>query len=121
MALIPPVCASQHNFPNISFQSFSFFISSTFYPDISLSMVLFLLFTLTENSDLLNLHSRQQQQIYSSERILEYTGWMHQQVSNLHVSFCALFALLVIRVNLVKHKKWKSEKAKKRQEVKSEE
>jgi hypothetical protein len=46
---------------------------------------------------------------------------IHQQVSNLHVSFCALFALLVIRVNLVKHKKWKSEKAKKRQEVKSEE
>ena len=81
MALIPPVCASQHNFPNISFQSFSFFISSTFHPDISLSTVLFLLFTLTENSDLLNLHSRQQQQIYPSERILKYTGWMSALVN----------------------------------------
>ena len=81
MALIPPVCASQRNFPNISFQSFSFFISSTFHPDISLSTVLFLLFTLTENSDLLNLHSRQQQQIYPSERILKYTGWMSALVN----------------------------------------
>jgi CxC5 like cysteine cluster associated with KDZ transposases len=81
MALIPPVCASQRDFPNISFQSFSFFISSTFHPDISLSTVLFLLFTLTENSDLLNLHSRQQQQIYPSERILKYTGWMSALVN----------------------------------------
>src|SRR5882762_9309754 len=81
MALIPPVYASQRDFPNISFQSFSFFISSTFHPDISLSTVLFLLFSLTENSDLLNLHSRQQQQIYPSERIIKYTGWMSALVN----------------------------------------
>jgi hypothetical protein len=76
MALIPPVYASQREFPNISFQSFSLFISSTFHPDISLSTVLFLLFSLTENTDLLNLHSRQQQQIFPSEKIIRYTGWM---------------------------------------------
>jgi hypothetical protein len=81
MALIPPVYASQHDFPNISFQSFSVFISSTFHPDISLTTVLFLIFSLTENTDLLNLHSRQQQQIYSTERIIKYTGWMSALVN----------------------------------------
>jgi hypothetical protein len=80
MALIPPVYASQRDFPNISFQSFNHFISSTFHPNISLSTVLFLLFSLTENTDLLNLHSRQQQQIYSSEKIIKYTGWMKSLV-----------------------------------------
>ena len=80
MALIPPVYASQREFPNISFQSFNNFISSTFHPNISLSTVLFLLFSLTENTDLLNLHSRQQQQIYPSEKIIKYTGWMKSLV-----------------------------------------
>ncbi|KAF8808432.1 hypothetical protein BYT27DRAFT_7255550 [Phlegmacium glaucopus] len=41
MALIPPVYASQCDFPNISFQSFSLFISSTFHSNISLATVLF--------------------------------------------------------------------------------
>jgi hypothetical protein len=81
MAFIPLVYASQRDFPNISFQSFNRFISSTFHPDISLSTVLFLLFSLTENTDLLNLHSRQQQQIYPSERIIKYTGWMSALVN----------------------------------------
>jgi hypothetical protein len=83
MALIPPVYASQRDFPNISFQSFSLLISSTFHPDISLATVLFLLFSLTENTDLLNLHSRQQQQLYSSEKVTKYTGWMSALVNAL--------------------------------------
>jgi CxC5 like cysteine cluster associated with KDZ transposases len=76
MALIPPVYASQRDFPNITFQAFSVLISSNFHPDISLATVLFLLFSLTENTDLLNLHSRQQQKLYNSERVIKYTGWM---------------------------------------------
>jgi hypothetical protein len=76
MALIPSANASQCDFPNITFQSFSQFISSTFHPDISLATVLFLLFSLTENTDLLNFHSRQQQQLYPSEKITKYTAWM---------------------------------------------
>ncbi|KAF8797515.1 hypothetical protein BYT27DRAFT_7125458, partial [Phlegmacium glaucopus] len=83
MALIPPVYASQHDFPNISFRSFSHFISSTFHSDISLATVLFLLFSSTENTDLLNLHSRQQQQIYPSEKITKHTGWMSALVTAL--------------------------------------
>ena len=84
MALIPPVYASQRDFPNISFQSFSPFISSTFHHDISLETVLFLLFSLTENTDLLNLHSRQQQKLYPSERGKLFTGWMIALVNALH-------------------------------------
>ena len=76
MGLIPPVYATQRDFPNISFQSFSLFISSTFHKDISLATVLFLLFSLTENTDLLNLHSRQQQQLYPSEKVKKFSGWM---------------------------------------------
>jgi CxC5 like cysteine cluster associated with KDZ transposases len=83
MAVIPPVYASQRDFPNISFHSFSVLISSTFHPDISLATVLFLLFSLTENTDLLNLHSRQQQQLYVSEKVTKYTGWMTALVNAL--------------------------------------
>ena len=84
MAFIPPVYASQRDFPNISFQSFSLFISSTFHPDISLATVLFLLFSLTENTELLNLHSRQQQKLYHSEKVTKYTGWMSALVNALY-------------------------------------
>ena len=82
MAFIPPVYASQCDFPNISFPSFSLFISSTFYPNISLATVLFLLFSLIENTDLLNLHSRQQQQ-YPSEKVTKFTGQMSALVNAL--------------------------------------
>ena len=83
MALIPPVYASQQDFPNISFQSFSLFISSTFHHDISLATVLLLLFSLTENTDLLNLHSCQGQKLYPSERASKHNGWMNALVSAL--------------------------------------
>jgi CxC5 like cysteine cluster associated with KDZ transposases/CxC6 like cysteine cluster associated with KDZ transposases len=81
MALLPSVYASQRDFPNISFHSFSLLISSNFHPDISLATVLFLLFSLTENTDLLNLHSRQQQNLYHSERATKYTAWMSALVN----------------------------------------
>jgi hypothetical protein len=42
-----------------------------------------LLFSLTENSDLLNLHSCQQQQVYFSEKVTKYTGWMSALVNAL--------------------------------------
>jgi hypothetical protein len=40
------------------------------------------LFYLTENTDLLNPHSRQQQ-IYLSVRVIKYTGWMSSMVNAL--------------------------------------
>jgi len=83
LAFIPTVNAAQRDFPNISFSAFNLFISSTFHADISLETVLFLLFSLTENTDLLNLHSRQQQQLYPSEKIIKYTGWMSALVNTI--------------------------------------
>jgi hypothetical protein len=55
-------------FPNISFEIFSAFIQSTFGPKISLSTVLMLLFTLNENTDLLNLHARNQNHQFKYEQ-----------------------------------------------------
>jgi CxC5 like cysteine cluster associated with KDZ transposases len=83
LAFVPTVNAAQRDFPNISFYSFNLFISSTFHADISLETVLFLLFSLTENTDLLNLHSRQQQQLYPSEKTIKYTGWMSALVNTI--------------------------------------
>jgi hypothetical protein len=58
MCFCPGVQATQGAFPNITFEVFSAFITDTFGPKISLSTVLMLLFTLNENTDLLNMHSR---------------------------------------------------------------
>jgi hypothetical protein len=43
-------------FPDITFQAFNKFIEQNFSSKITLSTVLMLLFTITENTDLLNLH-----------------------------------------------------------------
>jgi hypothetical protein len=44
-------------FPDIPFKSFSHFITENFSSKLSLSAALVILFSLTENSDLLNLHA----------------------------------------------------------------
>jgi hypothetical protein len=56
--MVPSVHAAptEHPFPDISFYAFNQIIESTFGSDISLATVLTLLFTVTENVDLLNLH-----------------------------------------------------------------
>ncbi len=61
LGFLPAVTAlgKDQPFPDIPFIEFSQFILKTFNSDISLSTVLFLLFTLTENTELLNLHARQ--------------------------------------------------------------
>jgi len=50
--------ATQGAFPNITFKVFSAFITDNFGPKISLSIVLMLLFTLNENTNLLNIQAR---------------------------------------------------------------
>ena len=47
-------------FPDIPFKDFSAFVEQTFGSKISLATVLLLLFTMTENPELLNLHACQQ-------------------------------------------------------------
>lgn len=61
-------------FPNLPFHIFSDMIQNTFHPDISLATVLVLLFTLTENTDLLNLHARQQHPHFEGEK--RASGWL---------------------------------------------
>ena len=63
-------------FPDISFSAFNQIIESTFGPNISLATVLTLLFTITENVDLLNLHFRQQHPEFQGENKTQTTGWL---------------------------------------------
>jgi hypothetical protein len=51
--------SSEMPFPDIAFKDFSKFVNSNFGPQVSLSTVLLVLFTMTENPDFLNLHARQ--------------------------------------------------------------
>ena len=67
---------SQQAFPNLSFDTFSAAIKSTFGSNISLATVLAILFTLTENPDLLNLHFHQQHPEFSGENRVQVSGWI---------------------------------------------
>jgi len=62
MALLPVVSATSNEdpFSGITFRAFSKFVEQHFSSRISLTTVLVVLSTMTSNSDLLNLHARQQ-------------------------------------------------------------
>ena len=66
--------SSEQNFPNISFQTFSTFVSKNFSSEISLSAVLMVLFTMTNNTDLLSLHAKDMSSNRSSN---SGSGWMN--------------------------------------------
>ncbi len=76
--ILPSVSAvcTENPFPEISFKAFNQIIKEIFGSNISLATVLTVLFTLTENPDLLNLHFRQQHPEYKSENKSQTTGWM---------------------------------------------
>lgn len=77
LAWLPLVSAVETQpFPDIPFKVFSDFVSKTFSSQVSLSTVLLVLFSLTENPDLLNLHSRQKTAILPSEKNRTLSGWM---------------------------------------------
>src|SRR6202789_1379312 len=62
MGLLPVVSAAPNDdpFSGITFKAFSEFVEQHFSSKISLTTVLVVLFTMTNNSDLLNLNARQQ-------------------------------------------------------------
>src|SRR4051812_27914232 len=97
IGLLPTVYAfpDQKPFPSITFKVFSKFIDNNFSSDISLATVLSILFTLTNNPDLLNLHARQQQSLVDGENIQIVTGWMralaHALEERLHKDVGTLF------------------------------
>jgi hypothetical protein len=76
--VLPFVSAAktEQPFPDIPFSVFSQIIESNFSSQISLATVLTILFTLTENVDLLNLHFRQQHPKYKGENKTQITAWM---------------------------------------------
>ena len=61
-------------FPDLPFEIFSKFIQENFAAEITLSQVLLVLFTLTENPDLLNLHARQKNPRYEGETRSSVSG-----------------------------------------------
>ena len=77
MGLLPIVSAAPLDdpFSGITFRAFSEFVEQHFSSRISLSTVLVVLFTITNNSDLLNLHVRQQHPL-PDECLQLLSGWL---------------------------------------------
>ena len=63
-------------FPDISFKLFSQFVKENFSSRITLSQVLLVLFTITDNHDLLNLHAWQQNPRFNGENHSSNSGWL---------------------------------------------
>ena len=78
LAFLPLVAASPDTipFPNISFDLFSQFVKDNFSSTISLASVLYMVFSLTENPELLALHARQQKSRFESETSVAVTAWI---------------------------------------------
>src|ERR1700734_1835487 len=77
VGLLPVVSAAPNDdpFSGITFRAFSQFVEQNFSSRISLTTVLVVLFTMTNNSDLLNLHVRQQHPL-PNEQIRMISGWL---------------------------------------------
>src|ERR1700729_3062192 len=77
MGLLPFVSAAPNDdpFSGITFKAFSEFVEQHFSSKISLTTVLVVLFTMTNNPDLLNLHARQQHPL-PDERLQNISGWL---------------------------------------------
>jgi hypothetical protein len=75
---LPIVAASseQQSFPDITFKVFNDFVSQHFSSRVSLATVLLVLFSLTENPDLLNLHSCQKMPLLHGENKQSTSGWI---------------------------------------------
>jgi hypothetical protein len=78
LLLVPGVSAQNEEtpFPNIPFKVFTQFVKENFGSSITLSQVLLVLFTITDNTDVLNLHARQQNPEYSEENRTSDSGWI---------------------------------------------
>ena len=77
VGFLPVVSATSKDdpFSGITFRAFSEFVEQHFSSRISLATVLVVLFTMTNNSDVLNLHARQQHPL-PNERLQMISGWL---------------------------------------------
>ena len=71
-------------FPDISFKALNKFVISNFGPQVSLATVLLVLFTMTENTDLLNLHAHQKNPQYTGEIKQSSSGWIRALAQSLN-------------------------------------
>jgi len=67
---------NEQPFPDIPFKVFNTFIEENFSSKVTLATILMLLFTLTENIDLLNLHPQQQNPQLSEEKRVHLSSWI---------------------------------------------
>lgn len=83
--LLPMVAAmpEESGFPDVTFKAFNAFIKANFSSKVSLATVLLVLFTMTENPDLLNLHSRQKNPSCPGEYKVKASGWIKALASAL--------------------------------------
>lgn len=84
-SLLPMVAAipEESGFPDLTFRAFNEFIKANFSSKISLATVLMVLFTMTENPDLLNLHARQKHPSCTGEYKVKASGWIKSLASAL--------------------------------------
>lgn len=77
-SFLPVVMAlpDERPFPDITFKIFSQFVKENFSSKISLSTVLLVLFTMTENTDVLSLHARQKNPVFAGEKASISSGWI---------------------------------------------
>ena len=75
--------SSEMPFPDLSFKDFSKFVNNNFGSQVSLTTVLLVLFTMTENPDLLNLHAREKNPQQIGERKNSSSGWIRAMARNL--------------------------------------
>ena len=77
-AFLPVVTAvpDEGHFPDISFKVFSQFVQENFSSRVTLSQVLLVLFTMTDNPDLLSLHAWQQNPKYVGGTCSPISGWI---------------------------------------------
>ena len=87
LSFLPSATASSEfrPFPEMTFLSFSQFIQKNFSANISLSTVLLMLFTMTENPDLLSLHARQQYSLVKGENISSVNSWIKNLSQSVYV------------------------------------
>ena len=81
---IANVSPSERPFPDISFKDFNKFVANNFSPHVSLATVLLVLFTMTENSDLLNLHACQNNPQCVEELRQSSSGWIRALARSLN-------------------------------------
>ena len=77
-SLLPMVAAmpEEHGFHDLTFKAFNEFIKANFSSKVSLATVLLVLFTMTENPDLLNLHAQQKHPSCPGEYKVKASGWI---------------------------------------------